>query len=104
MKWRKKIKGRRPPWNKRLSRGRWAGLKPVIYVVLEANVPMGTHLSPTLQYVHAHVCRYKQSQQESSKLEKVRSELNKIDQLVTRDVAILRGSIEAASREYAQAR
>ncbi len=44
--------------------------------------------------------RYQQSRAESNKLETVKSELAKVDQLVTKDVAILRDTIETASRDY----
>ena len=48
--------------------------------------------------------RYQESRAESHKLERVRSELGRLDQLVTRDVAILRDKIEESTRDYNNAR
>lgn len=48
--------------------------------------------------------RYVLSQQESENLKKVQRDLASLDELVTRDVAVLREKIEAANREYDRAR
>ena len=48
--------------------------------------------------------RYVLSQQEAENLKKVQRELASLDQLVTRDVAVLRGKIEEANRHYDRAR
>jgi len=48
--------------------------------------------------------RYMQSQQESERLRKVRSELASLDRLVTRDVELLRTKIEAANRDHNKAK
>ena len=62
-----------------------------------------THHTPP----HTHTQtprRYQQSQAESSKLAGVKSELERLDQLVTKDVAILRDKIETASKDYTLAK
>lgn len=48
--------------------------------------------------------RYSLSQQESLHLKKIQSELASLDELVTRDVAVLREKIEAANRLHDAAR
>ena len=48
--------------------------------------------------------RYMLSQQESHHLKKIRDELASLDELVTRDVAVLREKIEAANRLHCAAR
>ena len=48
--------------------------------------------------------RYTLSQQESLRLKKIQAELVSLDELVTRDVAVLREKIEAANRLHNAAR
>ena len=58
---------------------------------------------PCAHLIHP-VRRYQESRVESHKLERVQTELRRLDQLVTRDVTILRDKIEEAAREYNCAR
>ena len=51
-----------------------------------------------------HCCRYKQSQMEAKTLQLVKRELDHVDDLVTRDVSVLRDKIEDANRDYNLAR
>jgi RAB6-interacting golgin len=48
--------------------------------------------------------RYKHSIQENNTLIQVKQELLKLDNLVTRDISILRAKIEEANRMYTQAK
>ena len=48
--------------------------------------------------------RYMLSQQESLRLKKIHAELASLDEVVTRDVAVLREKIEAANRLHHAAR
>lgn len=48
--------------------------------------------------------RYVLSQQESENLKKVQRELASLNELVTRDVAVLRNKIEEANRQYNRSR
>ena len=51
-----------------------------------------------------NLCRYAKSQTEMKTLQMVKGELEKLDCLLTHDVAILRNKIEGANREYTAAR
>ena len=50
------------------------------------------------------VFRYKKTENEARTLEAVKLELNKVDNLVMRDVSLLREKIEEANRQYTAAR
>ena len=49
-------------------------------------------------------CRYKQTQAEAHTLASVKQQLDKLDNLLSQDVSVLRDKIEQANRDYNSAR